>query len=63
MKTISHARMGHAACVLRGKIYVFGGSNDNGDVKVVECYDPANDSWSIVGNVTLSVSHHALVAL
>ena len=63
VKAMNHARMGHAACVLRGKIYVFGGRNDNGLLKVVECYDPANDSWRVVDNVTRSVIYHALVAV
>ena len=63
VKEMNHARMDHAACVLRGKIYVVGGDNDDGDVNSVECYDPANDSWSVVDNVTHSVCGHALVAL
>ena len=63
VKEMNHARGSHAACVLRGKIYVVGGRNNNGDVKVVECYDPANDTWNNVGNVTHNVYGHALVAL
>ena len=56
-----HARREYAACVLREKIYVVGGWNDNGFAEVVECYDPANDSWSIVD--TQNVYGHALVAV
>ena len=63
VKAMNYARVGHAACVLRGKIYVFGGWNAEDSVKVVECYDPANDSWSVVGNVTHDVNYHALVAV
>ena len=63
VKEMNHARRDHAACVLRGKIYVVGGENDDGNVNAVECYDPVNDSWSIVDNVTHSVCGHALVAL
>ena len=60
---MSHARKAHAACVLRGKIYVVGGNNDNGLVEVVECYGPVNNSWSTVNNVTHNEISHALVAL
>ena len=63
VKAMNYARLGHAACVLRGKIYVVGGWNAEDSVKVVECYDPANDSWSVVGNVTHDVNYHALVAV
>ena len=46
------ARSSHAACVMRGKIYVVGGlDNDGNVVNEIECYDPVNDVWSIVRNV------------
>ena len=63
VQRMNYSRWFHAACVLRGKIYVVGGKNDNGLVEVVECYDPANDTWRIVDNVTHDVYDHALVAL
>ena len=61
VEEMNHARRDHAACVLREKIYVVGGWNFNGFAEVVECYDPANDSWSIVD--TQNVYGHALVAV
>ena len=57
------ARCTHAACVLRGKIYVVGGlDNDGKVVQEIECYDPLNDAWSIVENAIDSSFHHTLVA-
>ena len=48
---MSTARDAHAACVLRGKIYVIGGLDTDGKVVYeIECYDPVNDAWIIVGN-------------
>ena len=57
------ARSSHTACVLRGKIYVVGGVNpDKSFINEVECYDPVNDVWSIVGNTIDIWNHHTLVA-
>ena len=57
------ARSSHTACVMRGKIYVVGGSNtDKNFINEVECYDPVNDAWSIVGNTINIWNHHTLVA-
>ena len=52
------ARCAHAACVLRGKIYVVSGvDTDQNVVNEIECYDPVNDAWSIVGNA-IDISYH-----
>ena len=57
-------RKKHAACVLRGKIYVVGGvGTDEKAVKEIECYDPATDKWSIVETVTDDLIDHKLVAV
>ena len=57
------ARDAHAACVMRGKIYVVGGlDTDRDKVNKIECYDPVNDRWSIVGNAIDISNHHTLVA-
>ena len=57
------ARSSHTACVMRGKIYVVGGSNtDKNFINEVECYDPVNDAWNIVGNTIDIWNHHTLVA-
>ena len=56
------ARCAHAACVMRGKIYVVGGlDNDGNVVNEIECYDPVHDVWSIVGNAIDISYHHTLV--
>ena len=58
------ARYKHAACVLHEKLYVVGGYFTNGKiVKEIECYDPANDNWRIVGTVTDDLVCNALVAV
>ena len=57
------ARYTHTACVLRGKIYVVGGIDaDRHIVKEIECYDPVNNTWIIVGNAIDISNHHTLVA-
>ena len=57
------ARSSHAACVLRDKIYVAGGLQVAvKNVKEIECYDPVNDAWSIVGNAINVLRNHTLVA-
>jgi N-acetylneuraminic acid mutarotase len=39
------ARMGGNSCVVKGKIIVFGGSGDKGDLNSMEIYDPQTDTW------------------
>ena len=57
------ARSSHSACVMRGKIYVVGGTNTGENfINEIECYDPVNDVWSIVGNTIDIWNHHTLVA-
>jgi len=60
------ARMGHSACVLNGKIYVVGGAKyESSKLKVVskiECYDPSNDTWTIVGATDGFLVYHSVVA-
>jgi len=48
----------HAACVVDGRIYVFGGATKYGDlsedfscVPTVEVYDPATDTWTQVSDM------------
>ena len=63
-KEMNIARYGHAACVLRGKIYVVGGkTGKNVFVKEIECYDPAMDAWSIVGNIAENLFRHSLIVM
>ena len=57
-------RRGHAACVLRNKIYVVGGVDADGNpVTQIECYDPTCDTWSIVDNTNEMLYCHTLVAV
>ena len=57
------ARCAHTACVLRGKTYVVGGLDaDKNFINEIECYDPANDAWSIVRNAIDILNYHTLVA-
>ena len=58
------ARSDHAACVLRGKIYVIGGFGADGTpVKEIECYDSAIDEWRVIGTVTDNLACHTLIAV
>ena len=59
---MNRKRRSHAACVLRGKIYVVGGSDSDGNVvRDIECYDPEYDTWSVLGNISDSLLHCGLV--
>ena len=54
----------HAACVLRGKIFVVGGINANEDpVKTIECYDPKDNKWSLVEETRNILFSHSLIAI
>ena len=58
------SKYGHAACELRGKIYVVGGkTGKNVFVKEIERYDPAVKTWNIVGNIAENLLRHSLIVL
>ena len=64
VSSMKFARHDHAACVLQDKIYVIGGKKSGNDiVKVIECYDPELDEWSIVGETAQECAYHSVVAL
>ena len=64
VKEMNITRYEHAACVLRGEIYIVGGKIDKNEyAKELECYDTAMDPWSIVGNIAEKLSYHALIVL
>ena len=64
VKNMDSPRTFHAASVLQGKIYVVGGiDNDGNIVKEIECYDPKNDTWSVVGETADKLFRHALVTV
>ena len=57
-------RWGHVACVLRGRIFVIGGQDQNGNyVRTIECYDPVTDTWSIVQENVSELDGHGVVAV
>ena len=40
------SRYGHSVCIYNGKIYMFGGKNDDdGPIRQVSCFDIATSSW------------------
>ena len=45
-KSMLTPRLSMAAAVANGNIYVIGGYNSNGELRVVEQYNPATDSWA-----------------
>ena len=54
----------HAACGLRGKIYVVGGLDANEDpVKAIKCYDPIDNKWALVGETEETFDSHSLIAI
>ena len=64
-------REGHSATVFRGKLYVFGGLNDEfaqescGEESVhgtVECYDPTTGLWTHLPRMLTRRYHHACAA-
>ena len=64
VSSMNTAREQHAACVLRGKIYVVGGEDEDGNsVSTIECYDPDKDTWSIAADNICELYEHAVVAI
>ncbi|XP_076807799.1 kelch-like protein 36 isoform X1 [Clavelina lepadiformis] len=58
------ARSAHTANVLHGKIYVVGGVDENIEVATaIDCYDPAVDKWTTVGESKIKLFHHALAVV
>ena len=42
----ARSRYGHSVCSYNGKVYIFGGRNDDdGSIKPVSCFDVATNSW------------------
>ena len=58
------ARYGHSAYVKQNKIFVVGGTNDEGKfVHEVECYDTRSNTWSIVGETDVDLCDHVLIVI
>ena len=61
---MKYKRESHAACVMKGKIFVVGGVDEDDDVILtIECYDPKDDRWSCVGELEYGMFYHSLIAL
>ena len=63
VRSMSTERAGHAAYVLRGKIFVVGGwDDDEKPVETIECYDPASDKWDVFGETeeNEALQYHSL---
>ena len=61
---MNYPRSDHAACVMEGKIYVVGGrDNDGVAVTAIECYNPSDDTWAIVGNLQQQLCGHSLITV
>ena len=64
VQNINLGREGHAACVLNGIVFVVGGlSEEHVLVKLIECFDPISEKWSIVGKIEQELYKHAAVAV
>jgi N-acetylneuraminic acid mutarotase len=58
------AKFGHAACVLGSDIYVFGGSNNNGQHQDgVYVYDTEEDTWTTLAPMPLACMFPAVTAI
>ena len=54
VKPMNKRREGAGISVISGRIYVLGGSEWTTPDDTIECYDPADDTWKIVGNLPTS---------
>jgi hypothetical protein len=58
MSPMNHARRYHGSAVVDGKIYVFGGIDDQAPTPAylasAEVYDPVGDTWNDIGDMPLS---------
>lgn len=58
-----YAHIHSGATVLNGKIYITGGLVDSKPSKIVECYDPATNKWTIERSMIDPRACHGCVAL
>jgi N-acetylneuraminic acid mutarotase len=64
LASMSIARQCHAAAVVGGKLYVFGGHDSyEENLSTAEVYDPASDSWAQVLSLTTERNSVVAVAL
>ena len=64
LASMGAARLGHASAAVGGKLYVFGGRDDDEEyLSTAEVYDPASDSWAQVTSLNPARSFFVAVAL
>ena len=64
VESMNIGRYGHAACVVKDKIFVFGGRNKDNEIeKTVEFYDPELKKWMSCGELKHECISHAVVGL
>ena len=64
LASMSAARSCHASAAVGGKLYVFGGSDDEGGGRnTAEVYDPVSGSWAQGPSLTSARDSVAAVAL
>ena len=64
MKPMNIQRSGHSACVVQDMIFVVGGINAKKEyVREIECYDPSDDTWRIVGKTEIDLFGHVLIVI
>ena len=51
------------ATILQGKIYVAGGYINSKPCRIVECYDPSTDTWTIMKNMRQARACHSCVTI
>ena len=58
------ARSDHTACLMHDKIFVVGGYDKFcKPIRIIECYDPTTDEWTVAGETKDDLLGHALVTL
>lgn len=60
---MKHSHMHSGATVLGGKIFVAGGLVDGKPSKMVECYDPATDTWTNMKSMRQARACHGCVTI
>ena len=60
---MKHSHVHSGATVLGGKIYVAGGLVDGKPSKMVECYDPALDTWTTLKQTRQARAFHGCVTI
>ena len=60
---MNFVRIGPAACVIGGRIFVVGGERPKGDFSTLECYDPTDDTWSVINDHVDYLEGHAVTSV